>query len=64
MSKLIVGKNDLATLYPKLAKEWHPSKNGDLTPESVLPNSNKKVWWLLPYDDPITGKHGCFSFIL
>ena len=30
---------------PVLAQEWHPSKNGDLLPKDVLPNSNKKVWW-------------------
>ena len=35
----------LATLYPKLAKEWHPSKNGTLTPFDVIPFSHKKVWW-------------------
>lgn len=30
---------------PKLAKEWHPSKNGRLSPRDVTPGSNKKVWW-------------------
>ncbi len=29
-----------------LAKEWHPTKNGSLTPRDVTPNSHKKVWWL------------------
>ena len=38
--------NCLKTINPKLAKEWHPSKNGTLTPRDVTPNSNKKVWWL------------------
>ena len=37
--------NDLQTLNPDLAKEWHPTKNGDLTPKEVRPQSNKKVWW-------------------
>ena len=36
----------LATLYPELAEEWHPTKNGDLTPDQVTKGSNKKVWWL------------------
>lgn len=40
-----VGKNDLATLYPELAKEWHPTKNGDLTPSSVTIHTIKKFWW-------------------
>ena len=43
-----VGKDDLATLYPEIAKEWHPTKNGDLTPNNVKSKSNKKVWWLCP----------------
>ena len=40
------GKNDLLTTYPKIAKEWHPTKNGELNPSQVGPKSNKKVWWL------------------
>lgn len=37
--------NSLATLNPKLAKEWHPAKNGDTTPNDVTCGSNKKIWW-------------------
>lgn len=37
--------NSLATLYPNLAQEWHPTKNGELTPNDVTVGSNKKVWW-------------------
>jgi hypothetical protein len=37
--------NCLATVNPGLAKEWHPVKNGTLTPEHVTPGSEKKVWW-------------------
>ena len=37
--------NCLATLNPKLAKEWHPTKNGRFTPEEVTLGSQKKVWW-------------------
>ena len=42
----ITGKTDLATLNPKLAKEWHPTKNANLTPNQVTIRSGKKVWWL------------------
>lgn len=56
------GFNDLVTVNPELAKEWHPTKNGDLKPTDVTPNSHKKVWWLLPYDDPVTGKHFDFEW--
>lgn len=44
--KVITGYNDLLTVNPSLASEWHPTKNGDLTPSDVMPGSNKKVWWL------------------
>jgi hypothetical protein len=35
----------LQTINPDLAKEWHPKKNGSLTPKDVTPNAGKKVWW-------------------
>ncbi len=38
-------RNDLATLYPEVTKEWHPTKNGKLTPNDFLNGSNKNVWW-------------------
>ena len=38
--------HSLKTIYPEIAKEWHPTKNGDITAEMVAPMSNKKVWWL------------------
>ena len=43
--------NNLAASNPKLAKEWHPTRNGDLTPYVVTPNSGKKVWWKCPKGD-------------
>ena len=38
-------EKSLATLSPNVAAEWHPDKNGSLTPEQVFNQSNKKVWW-------------------
>ena len=35
----------LASVFPSIAKEWHPTKNGQLTPMMVAPVANKKVWW-------------------
>jgi len=35
----------LAAVNPKLAREWHPDKNGNLTPDKVTPHSGQKVWW-------------------
>lgn len=37
--------NSLLTLYPEVASQWHPTKNGDLTPSMVVAKSEKKVWW-------------------
>ena len=42
---IVVKSNCLATLNPDLAKEWHPTKNGDLTPYDVTGGSKNKVWW-------------------
>ena len=44
--KIIPGENDLASQYPAIAKEWHPTKNGTLTPDHIAPASNRKVWWI------------------
>ena len=46
--KLVPGKNDLATTHPQLASEWHPGKNGDLTPQDVMFGQARKVWWFCP----------------
>jgi len=35
----------LAAKHPELAREWHPTRNGLLTPATVFPGSGKKVWW-------------------
>jgi hypothetical protein len=43
--------NCLATIYPELAKQWHPTKNGSLTPENITKKSSKKVWWKCPVGD-------------
>lgn len=53
--------NSLATVNPKIASEWHPTKNGNLTPNDVRPHSDKKVYWLCSdnkhtYDATISNK--------
>ena len=52
----------LAETNPELVKEWHPTKNGNLTPYNTSCGRKIKVWWLLPYDDPKTGKHFDFEW--
>ena len=39
-------ENSLLNKSPEIAKLWHPTKNGHLTPESVSWMSSKVVWWL------------------
>jgi superfamily II DNA or RNA helicase len=35
----------LAKADPEIAAQWHPTKNGSVTPDEVRPNSFKKRWW-------------------
>jgi hypothetical protein len=37
-------ENSLAIKNNKSAKQWHPIKNGNLTPDEVAAFSGKKVW--------------------
>ena len=37
--------NSLATLYPDIAAQWHPTKNGDIRPDQIAARSNKRYWW-------------------
>lgn len=43
--RVLKGFNDLGTLYPQLVDEWHPTKNGAVTPYDITSKSGKKVWW-------------------
>ena len=45
-TKLLKGFNDLETTNPQLAKEWHPTKNGDIRPCDVFEGTVSKYWWL------------------
>lgn len=42
--------NRLDVNRPALALQWHPTKNGALTPADVTVGSNRRVWWLCPQD--------------
>ena len=37
--------NCLTTTHPEFVDKWHPTKNGDLTPNDVTSGSNIAVWW-------------------
>lgn len=38
-------ERSLLALYPNIAAEWHPTRNGDLKPSGVAAHSNRYVWW-------------------
>jgi len=40
----VCSDNNLAVLYPPLARQWH-SRNGALLPTQVTPSSQRLVWW-------------------
>lgn len=44
--KINPGENDLGTTHPELARQWHPAKNGTLTPRDVVAGTTRKVWWV------------------
>ena len=43
--KVLAGFNDLATLEPDIAAQWHPTLNGAMTPDMVTLGSHQRVWW-------------------
>ncbi len=47
-NKVQQGYNDLATTHPDIAKDWHPTLNGDLLPTHISRGYTKKVWFLCP----------------
>lgn len=43
--KKVTEENNLQVMFPELAKEWHPTKNGGLKPSEVRPRSALRIWW-------------------
>ena len=43
--KTVPGVNDFATFYPEIAKEWHPTLNGNLKANEVSQKNGRKIWW-------------------
>ncbi len=41
----VVPSTSLSVLRPDLAGQWHPTKNGRLTPDDVTARSTQLVWW-------------------
>ena len=38
--------NSLYDKFPEIADEWHPTKNGALSPQDVFPSTNRILWWI------------------
>ena len=43
--RILVGYNDLNTLFPQIAAQWDYSKNGSVSPSDVTTGTNRKFWW-------------------
>lgn len=65
---LLEGFNDLQTLFPAIAAQWHPTKNGTLLPSQRKHGSKDRVWWLsttcghswdATINDRTNSGHGC-----
>ena len=40
--------NSISSIYPEIARQWHPTKNGSLTHKDVTTGTNKIAWWKCP----------------
>jgi rubrerythrin len=40
------GRNSMRRTHPKLAKEFHPTKNGKFSPDNLIAGTNEKLWWI------------------
>ncbi len=43
--KIVILENSLLIKSPDIAKEWHPSLNGNLTASQITNKSSKIIWW-------------------
>jgi hypothetical protein len=43
--------NSLAALFPALAEQIHPGRNGGLCPEDIVAGSEQRLWWKCPAAD-------------
>lgn len=43
---VVSNTNNLALTHPKIARQWHPTKNNEITPDQVLSSSRIRAWWI------------------
>ena len=46
--RVLKGFNDLSTVYPEIAAQWSPTKNGSDTPDMYTYGSGHKAYWICP----------------
>lgn len=44
-ARLPLSRSSIAAVAPHLKRQWHPTKNGALTPDMVRPSDGRRVWW-------------------
>ena len=44
--RLVERDGSLSDTRPDIAKQWHPTLNGDLTPDDITEHSMFKAWWI------------------
>lgn len=49
--RVLTPEYNLEAVYPNVAKQWHPTKNGSLTPKDYFPKSHEKAFWICPIHD-------------
>lgn len=50
LNRKLCDDNSLAHVRPDIAKDWHPTKNEQLTPKDVIAGGSKKVWWICKHN--------------
>lgn len=57
--RVVDEQNSMRTTHPELAREFHPSANGSLTPDNTLAGTYKTIIWLCENGHrwPATGKN-------
>jgi hypothetical protein len=43
--RIVTPETSLAGRFPEIAKEWHPTRNGDLRPDQMRAGSERHAWW-------------------
>lgn len=67
LNRKLTVDNSLAKLRPDISQDWHPTKNGTLTPNDIIAGGSKKVWWVCKHNHEwqatvgarVHSGHGC-----